>query len=55
MLSFCDFNTNPCIGWDRTPLFVSLLRLTLWADGEAHQTLTADEVENRLREQELLA
>jgi len=30
-----------CIsGWDRTPLFVSLLRLSLWADGEAHETLT---------------
>ena len=24
-----------CIsGWDRTPMFISLLRLSLWADGE---------------------
>lgn len=31
-----------CIsGWDRTPLFVSLVRLSLWADGLIHQTLTA--------------
>ncbi|XP_068170838.1 myotubularin-related protein 14 [Antennarius striatus] len=29
-----------CIsGWDRTPLFVSLLRLSLWADGAAHASL----------------
>src|SRR5690606_35228564 len=27
-----------CIsGWDRTPLFISLVRLSLWADGEIHQ------------------
>ena len=31
-----------CIsGWDRTPLFVSLLRLSLWADGAIHQALSA--------------
>ncbi|XP_031629993.1 myotubularin-related protein 14 isoform X2 [Contarinia nasturtii] len=31
-----------CIsGWDRTPLFVSLLRLSLWADGVIHQSLNA--------------
>lgn len=31
-----------CIsGWDRTPLFVSLLRISLWADGAIHQSLTA--------------
>ncbi|XP_055595238.1 myotubularin-related protein 14 isoform X2 [Uranotaenia lowii] len=31
-----------CIsGWDRTPLFVSLLRISLWADGAIHQTLNA--------------
>ncbi|XP_063700425.1 myotubularin-related protein 14 [Culicoides brevitarsis] len=31
-----------CIsGWDRTPLFVSLLRLSLWADGQIHQSLNA--------------
>ncbi|KAF2368117.1 Tyrosine/serine-protein phosphatase IphP-type, partial [Trinorchestia longiramus] len=31
-----------CIsGWDRTPLFVSLLRISLWADGVLHQSLDA--------------
>lgn len=30
-----------CIsGWDRTPLFISMLRLSLWADGKIHQSLT---------------
>lgn len=34
-----------CIsGWDRTPLFVSLLRLSLWADGAIHQTLSAMQI-----------
>nr|XP_046918073.1 myotubularin-related protein 14-like [Dermatophagoides farinae] len=34
-----------CIsGWDRTPLFISLLRLTLWADGEIHKSLNAVEI-----------
>ncbi|XP_028398463.1 myotubularin-related protein 14-like [Dendronephthya gigantea] len=34
-----------CIsGWDRTPLFVSLLRLSLWADGLIHQSLDALEI-----------
>ena len=34
-----------CIsGWDRTPMFVSLLRLSLWADGEAHKSLSAKEM-----------
>ncbi|KAK9497489.1 hypothetical protein O3M35_004197 [Rhynocoris fuscipes] len=34
-----------CIsGWDRTPLFVSLLRLSLWADGAIHQTLTPQQI-----------
>lgn len=29
-----------CIsGWDRTPLFISLLRMSLWADGEIHKSL----------------
>ncbi|KAI6654910.1 Myotubularin-related protein 14 isoform X2 [Oopsacas minuta] len=29
-----------CIsGWDRTPMFISLLRLSLWADGLAHASL----------------
>ncbi|XP_017147954.1 myotubularin-related protein 14 [Drosophila miranda] len=31
-----------CIsGWDRTPLFVSLVRLSLWADGLIHQSMNA--------------
>ncbi|XP_054919846.1 phosphatidylinositol-3,5-bisphosphate 3-phosphatase MTMR14-like isoform X2 [Dermacentor andersoni] len=30
-----------CIsGWDRTPLFISLLRLSMWADNEIHQNLS---------------
>lgn len=34
-----------CIsGWDRTPLFVSLLRLSLWADGAIHQTFSAIQI-----------
>jgi hypothetical protein len=34
-----------CIsGWDRTPLFVSLLRLSRWADGRAHQSLSPAEI-----------
>ncbi|XP_078343302.1 phosphatidylinositol-3,5-bisphosphate 3-phosphatase MTMR14-like isoform X2 [Oculina patagonica] len=34
-----------CIsGWDRTPLFVSLLRMSLWADGRIHQSLSAVEL-----------
>lgn len=34
-----------CIsGWDRTPLFVSLLRLSLWADGAIHQSLSAMQI-----------
>lgn len=34
-----------CIsGWDRTPLFISLLRLTLWADGEIHHSLSPAEI-----------
>ena len=34
-----------CIsGWDRTPLFVSLLRLSLWADGAIHQSLSAIQI-----------
>lgn len=45
----CDSTCNGmlvhCIsGWDRTPLFVSLLRISLWADGEIHQTLTAEQI-----------
>lgn len=34
-----------CIsGWDRTPLFISLLRMSLWADGVIHQSLNAQQV-----------
>lgn len=34
-----------CIsGWDRTPLFISLLRLSLWADGVIHKDLNALEI-----------
>lgn len=31
-------------GWDRTPLFISLLRLSLWADGYIHPSLTVEEI-----------
>ncbi|XP_077517587.1 phosphatidylinositol-3,5-bisphosphate 3-phosphatase MTMR14-like [Amblyomma americanum] len=34
-----------CIcGWDRTPLFIAMLRLSLWADGAIHQNLSAVEI-----------
>lgn len=34
-----------CIsGWDRTPLFISLLRISLWADGVIHQSLDATQM-----------
>ncbi|XP_064422378.1 myotubularin-related protein 14 isoform X2 [Latimeria chalumnae] len=34
-----------CIsGWDRTPLFISLLRLSLWADGLIHAALEPAEI-----------
>ncbi|KAG8516894.1 LOW QUALITY PROTEIN: Myotubularin-related protein 14, partial [Galemys pyrenaicus] len=34
-----------CIsGWDRTPLFISLLRLSLWADGLVHTSLKPAEI-----------
>ncbi|XP_068010248.1 myotubularin-related protein 14 isoform X3 [Melanerpes formicivorus] len=34
-----------CIsGWDRTPLFISLLRLSLWADGLIHSSLEPSEI-----------
>uniref|UniRef100_A0A673HKK2 Myotubularin-related protein 14-like n=1 Tax=Sinocyclocheilus rhinocerous TaxID=307959 RepID=A0A673HKK2_9TELE len=34
-----------CIsGWDRTPLFVSLLRLSLWADRAIHASLEPSEI-----------
>ncbi|KAK3605820.1 hypothetical protein CHS0354_002452 [Potamilus streckersoni] len=34
-----------CIsGWDRTPMFMALLRLSLWADGVIHQSLSPAEI-----------
>lgn len=34
-----------CIsGWDRTPMMISLIRLSLWADGMAHISLSASEI-----------
>lgn len=34
-----------CIsGWDRTPLFISLLRLSLWADGLIHSSLDCAQI-----------
>ncbi|XP_006607759.1 myotubularin-related protein 14 [Apis dorsata] len=34
-----------CIsGWDRTPLFISLLRISLWADGVIHTSLNAFQI-----------
>ena len=34
-----------CIsGWDRTPLFISLLRLSLWADAVIHRSLSPLEI-----------
>lgn len=34
-----------CIsGWDRTPLFISLLRLSLWADGLIHHSLNSAQI-----------
>ncbi|XP_057296393.1 myotubularin-related protein 14-like isoform X2 [Hydractinia symbiolongicarpus] len=34
-----------CIsGWDRTPLFISLIRMSLWADDKIHQSLSAEEI-----------
>lgn len=40
-VAFCVANIS---GWDRTPLFVSLLRLSLWADGVIHQSLNAIQI-----------
>ncbi|PAA70807.1 hypothetical protein BOX15_Mlig007672g1 [Macrostomum lignano] len=31
-------------GWDRTPLFVSLIRLLLWSEGLAHASLSPSEI-----------
>eukprot|EP01084_Bolivina_argentea_P302423 522000_1 len=34
-----------CIsGWDRTPLFISLLRISLWADNVIHNNLNSSEI-----------
>lgn len=34
-----------CIsGWDRSAMFISLVRLSLWADGLVHQSLTESEI-----------
>ena len=34
-----------CIsGWDRTPLFISLVRLSLWADGLIHTSLSPTQI-----------
>jgi myotubularin-related protein 14 len=34
-----------CIsGWDRTPLFISLLRISLWADEAVHVSLSCEEI-----------
>eukprot|EP01080_Neovahlkampfia_damariscottae_P008698 gene8698-645_t len=30
-------------GWDRTPLFVSLIRIILWSDGEIHKELNINQ------------
>jgi len=32
------------IGWDRTPLYISLLRILLWAEGLVHQSLDVDQM-----------
>ncbi|KAF9974063.1 Myotubularin- protein 14 [Actinomortierella ambigua] len=36
--------TQNYLRWDRTPLFISLLRISLWADGEIHSSLSAAEL-----------
>lgn len=36
----CGLLVHCISGWDRTPLFVSLLRLSLWADGCVHPSLS---------------
>lgn len=49
LLKYLRENSNGmlvhCIsGWDRTPLFISLLRILLWADGSIHQSLNAHQM-----------
>ncbi|KAJ3447548.1 myotubularin-related [Anaeramoeba flamelloides] len=31
-------------GWDRTPMYITFLRASLWADGVAHQSLSTQEM-----------
>uniref|UniRef100_A0A8C4QAQ9 Myotubularin related protein 14 n=1 Tax=Eptatretus burgeri TaxID=7764 RepID=A0A8C4QAQ9_EPTBU len=40
----CGLLVHCISGWDRTPLFVSLLRLSLWADGAIHCSLGPVEI-----------
>lgn len=42
--SDCSMLIHCISGWDRTPLFMSLLRLSLWADGKAHSKLSPIEI-----------
>lgn len=49
LLKYLRENSNGmlvhCIsGWDRTPLFISLLRILLWTDGAIHQSLNAHQM-----------
>lgn len=39
-----QFYTNSCLGWDRTPLFIGIIRILLWAEGLVHQSLDADQI-----------
>ncbi|XP_053153889.1 myotubularin-related protein 14 isoform X2 [Hemicordylus capensis] len=40
----CGLLVHCISGWDRTPLFISLLRLSLWADGLVHASLEPAEI-----------
>ncbi|CAD5121710.1 DgyrCDS10194 [Dimorphilus gyrociliatus] len=49
VLNFLQFENGNflvhCIsGWDRTPLFISLIRLSLWADGAVNESLSDTEM-----------
>ncbi|KAK2963475.1 hypothetical protein BLNAU_1518 [Blattamonas nauphoetae] len=35
-----SFSVHCISGWDRTPFFVALVRVLLWADGECHKSLS---------------
>lgn len=39
-----NMNIHCISGWDRTPLMVSLIRASLWADGVAHASLSPAEM-----------